>query len=59
MDGHRREAGQAARPNYNCLAPDIHWERGMECIDCDSSDKMHGDGNIYTKKEDGAKPSRI
>lgn len=29
---------------------DIHYQRGMHCIDCHSSKEMHGDGNIYQRK---------
>ena len=36
---------------YNHLVPDIHYERGMACIDCHTSRDIHGDGNIYSKKE--------
>jgi len=28
---------------------DVHFQRGMECIDCHSSRTIHGDGNIYSK----------
>ncbi len=27
--------------------PEIHLDRGMECIDCHTSIDLHGDGNIY------------
>ncbi|WP_141674226.1 hypothetical protein [Dissulfuribacter thermophilus] len=36
---------------YNYLIPDIHYERGMACIDCHTQNDIHGDGNIYSKKE--------
>ena len=26
---------------------DIHYEKGLICTDCHSSEEMHGDGNIY------------
>lgn len=29
----------------------MHYERGLECIDCHSSAELHGDGNIYVRKE--------
>ncbi|MEB3779254.1 MAG: cytochrome c3 family protein [Desulfurococcales archaeon] len=35
---------------YNHLLPDIHYERGMQCIDCHVEPEIHGDGNIYSKK---------
>jgi hypothetical protein len=37
--------------NYNHLRPDVHFERGMECIDCHVEQELHGDGNIWGKKE--------
>ena len=30
------------------VKPDVHYLAGMDCIDCHSSDDLHGDGNIYT-----------
>lgn len=27
--------------------PDVHYERGMHCIDCHVADEIMGDGNIY------------
>jgi hypothetical protein len=36
---------------YNHLTADVHYERGMECIDCHTSNDLHGDGNIYSKRE--------
>jgi hypothetical protein len=30
------------------LVPDIHFERGMACIDCHSGKEVMGDGNIYS-----------
>jgi hypothetical protein len=32
--------------------PDIHYEKGLECLDCHSLDKIHGDGNLYTFAEE-------
>ena len=29
---------------------DIHYQKGMHCIDCHSSKEIHGDGNIYIRK---------
>ena len=37
--------------NYKKLQADVHYKRGLECIDCHTSEEMHGDGNIYSKKE--------
>ena len=36
---------------YDYLLPDLHHERGLACIDCHTSREIHGDGNIYSKKE--------
>ena len=51
-----KEAGKKAGKKlhskfYNHLTADIHYDRGMECIDCHTSLELHGDGNIYSKKE--------
>lgn len=35
---------------YSDEIPDIHFEKGMVCIDCHTVTEMHGDGNIYVKK---------
>jgi outer membrane protein OmpA-like peptidoglycan-associated protein len=31
---------------------DIHFEKGMECVDCHTSQDMHGDGNLYAQMTD-------
>lgn len=31
---------------------DIHFEKGMHCIDCHTKQDMHGDGNIYAQMTD-------
>ena len=36
---------------YNHLNVDCHFEQGMTCIDCHTMQDLHGDGNIYSKKE--------
>lgn len=36
---------------YNHLEPDIHFQKGLYCIDCHTKTDLHGDGNIYSKKE--------
>ncbi|MBI2437504.1 MAG: hypothetical protein HYV36_01645 [Lentisphaerae bacterium] len=36
---------------YNHLQADIHYEKGMTCIDCHTMNDLHGDGNIYLKRE--------
>ncbi len=35
---------------YSNQVPDIHYERGMACIDCHTINEVHGDGNLYVKK---------
>ena len=32
---------------YMHVKSDIHFQRGMECVDCHTSIDVHGDGNIY------------
>jgi len=32
---------------YLNVRPDVHFERGMDCVDCHTSIDVHGDGNIY------------
>ena len=36
---------------YNHLTADVHYQKGMTCIDCHTKQDLHGDGNIYQKKE--------
>jgi hypothetical protein len=36
---------------YNYLQEDVHLEKGMQCIDCHTVNDIHGDGNLYGKKE--------
>lgn len=33
--------------DYLNVRKDVHFERGMECMDCHTSIDVHGDGNIY------------
>lgn len=35
---------------YNHLTKNVHYEKGMTCIDCHTMQDLHGDGNIYQKK---------
>ncbi|MDI6744100.1 MAG: hypothetical protein QMD07_01870 [Thermodesulfovibrionales bacterium] len=35
---------------YNTPTKDVHYEKGMECIDCHTQFDVMGDGNIYSKK---------
>ncbi|MBI2216870.1 MAG: hypothetical protein HYU51_06190 [Candidatus Rokubacteria bacterium] len=38
--------------------PDVHYEKGMMCIDCHSAAEMHGDGTSYTsRREVKSRPS--
>jgi len=39
--------------NYNYLQMDLHIEAGLDCIDCHTLNDIHGDGNIYSKREQG------
>lgn len=36
---------------YNHLTKDVHFEKGMTCVDCHTKQDLHGDGRIYQKKE--------
>lgn len=38
---------------YNHLNADIHFDKGMTCIDCHTKQDMHGNGDIVTKREMG------
>src|SRR5258708_17827655 len=31
---------------------DIHFEKGLQCVDCHTSQDMHGDGNTYAQMTD-------
>jgi hypothetical protein len=37
--------------HYNYLQRDVHYQAGMDCIDCHTLNDLHGDGNIYSKRE--------
>jgi hypothetical protein len=37
--------------NYNYLRKELHFEAGMQCIDCHTLNDIHGDGNIYSKRK--------
>ncbi len=43
--------GKLHGKNYNHLQANVHYEKGMTCIDCHTKRDIHGDGNIYTKRE--------
>jgi hypothetical protein len=32
--------------------PDVHYQKGMLCMDCHKKEEMHGDGNVYLTKQD-------
>ena len=49
-----KEGGKQSKlhgQNYDHLTADVHYERGMTCIDCHTKQDLHGDGNLYTKRE--------
>ncbi len=50
-DGEKQ--GKLHGKHYNHLTADVHYEKGLTCIDCHTADDMHGDGNIYAKREQG------
>jgi hypothetical protein len=33
-------------------APDVHYEKGMMCVDCHGATELHGDGTAYTSRRD-------
>jgi hypothetical protein len=32
--------------------PDVHYQKGKMCVDCHTSQEMHGDGNTYLSKNE-------
>jgi hypothetical protein len=34
------------------VVKDVHYEKGMKCLDCHKKDEFHGDGNAYTSRRD-------
>jgi len=42
--------GGEGRLDNGSPMPDIHFARGMECIDCHTQSDIMGDGNIYSKQ---------
>ncbi|MCK4668161.1 cytochrome c3 family protein [Candidatus Dependentiae bacterium] len=40
-------------PKHKSEGPhaDIHYEKGLTCMDCHSAKEMHGDGNIYNTQQ--------
>ncbi len=43
--------GKLHGKNYNHLQADVHYDKGLTCIDCHTKQDLHGDGNIYLKRE--------
>jgi hypothetical protein len=37
--------------SYTQQTPDVHFTRGMACIDCHTEREVHGDGRIYAKRQ--------
>src|SRR6266850_170615 len=35
---------------YSQQTPDVHFTRGLACIDCHTEREVHGDGQIYAKR---------
>ena len=35
---------------YTRQTPDVHFTRGLACIDCHTEREMHGDGQVYAKR---------
>lgn len=35
---------------YTAETPDVHFARGLACIDCHTEREVHGDGQIYAKR---------
>jgi hypothetical protein len=66
MNVYKRDAKGHLRDSFNQVIPetdpdkwkkaihlrDIHLEKGMQCIDCHTSQDLHGDGNIYGQMTD-------
>jgi len=43
--------GKLHGKNYNHLTADVHYDKGLTCIDCHTRQDLHGDGNVYAKRE--------
>lgn len=46
---HGSRAGAEYLGQFDGIAPDIHFEKGMHCLDCHTND-LHGDGTLYTNR---------
>ena len=47
--------GGRVYPEYTgeyCEAPDVHYQKGMMCMDCHKKAEFHGDGKVYASKQD-------
>lgn len=54
---HGSRAGGEYLGHFDGIAPDVHFEAGMHCVDCHTND-LHGDGNAYTDRwEVAGRPS--
>jgi len=40
--------GYLAKMMKKARHPDIHYKKGLECLDCHSLEEIHGNGNAYT-----------
>jgi len=38
--------------SYHYLLPDVHYERGMHCIDCHPVEELMGEGKIHSQSQD-------
>jgi hypothetical protein len=47
FDEHAKPQETLFTKEYLHVRKDVHFERGMECVDCHTSIDVHGDGNIY------------
>jgi Cytochrome c554 and c-prime len=48
-----KKQGKLHGKNYNHLSADVHYDKGMSCIDCHTMQDHHGNGSIYAKREQG------
>lgn len=46
---HGSRAGGEYLGHFDGVAPDVHFEAGMHCLDCHKND-LHGDGKTYTDR---------
>jgi hypothetical protein len=37
--------------SYTQQTPDVHYTRGLACIDCHTEREVHGDGRLYAKRQ--------